>query len=62
MLFFFGKNLDFEAIEANRLHKVASAKNRVRELIQLADMLFKHNGTGKIKRLTQLVQNRRPAL
>ena len=61
MLLFFGENFDFKSIEINGLHKVSLPKCRMGKLPELADVLFKNDGTRKIKRLTKLVENRRPA-
>ena len=62
MLLFFDEYFDVEPVKRNRLHKVARTELRVMKLAQLAHMLFKQHGAGKIERLTQLVQNRHPAL
>ena len=62
MLLIFRKNFNFESIEGDRLHKVALAKDRMRELVKFAYVLFKNNGTGEIERLTKLMQNRNPFL
>lgn len=62
MLLFLGKNFNFESIESNRLHKVWRLEDRVRKLIELTDMFFENDGAREVKRLAELVQDRRPAL
>ena len=62
MLLFFRKDLDLKPIETNRFHEITAAKNRMRELIQFANMLLKDDGPREVERLTKLVQNGRPAL
>lgn len=61
MLLFFGKDLYLKAIESDGFHKIALFENRMRELTEFADVLFQNDRTRKIKRLTQLVEDRHPA-
>ena len=61
MLFFFAKDLDFESIEIDRLHKVARSERGMRKPVQFTDVFLQNDRPRKIKRLAQHMQNRHPA-
>ena len=62
MLFFLDQNLDFKRIERDRFHKVRCTKNGAVESIELVHMFVQKDGAGEIKRLTEFMQDRDPAL
>lgn len=62
MLLFFDQDFNLKAVKRYGFHEIALAELRMMKYFKFANMLLEYDGAGEIQRLTQLVQNRHPAL